>query len=85
VSLDALSAVVAEALQLAIVLALPALGAAFVVSLIGAVIQAATAVQDPALGFLPRVVAVAGVLAASGSLAFERLTSFTERLWQNLP
>lgn len=84
-SLDALSALVAEALQLSLVLALPALGAAFVVSLIGAVVQAATAVQDPALGFLPRLVAVAGVLAASASLALERLTSFTERLWQSLP
>lgn len=84
-SLEALGAVAGEALQLALLLALPALGAAFVVALIGGVVQAATAVQDPALSFLPRLLAVSAALLLTASLATERLVSFTERLWQSLP
>jgi flagellar biosynthetic protein FliQ len=84
-SLDALSAFVGEALALSLLLALPALGAAFVVALIGDVVQAATAVQDPALGFLPRLLAVSAALFVSGSLGVERLVGFTTRLWQSLP
>lgn len=84
-SLDALGLLVGEALQLALVLALPALGAAFVVALIGGVVQAATAVQDPSLSFLPRLLAVGVALMLSASLALERLVGFTEKLWQSLP
>lgn len=84
-SLDALGLAVGEALQLALLLALPALGAAFVVSLIGGVVQAATAVQEPSLSFLPRLLAVGAALVASAGLALERLVGFTERLWQSLP
>ena len=84
-SLEALGAVAGEALQLSLLLALPALGAAFVVALIGGVVQAATAVQDPALSFLPRLLAVSAALLLTASLATERLVSFTERLWQSLP
>jgi len=84
-SLEALGLSVGEALQLALVLALPALGAAFVVALIGGVVQAATAVQEPSLSFLPRWLAVGAALVVSGSLALERLVGFTARLWQHLP
>ena len=84
-TLGQLGLAVSEALQLALWLSLPALVAAFVVSLIGAVVQAATAVQDPSLGVLPRLLAVSAALAASASLATERLVGFTERLWQSLP
>lgn len=52
-----------EALLLAVAVSLPVVGAAAVIGLAVAVMQAATQVQDVTLAHLPRLVVVAVVLA----------------------
>jgi flagellar biosynthesis protein FliQ len=83
--LEQLGTVVVQALQLALWLSLPALGAAVIAGAISGALQAATQVQDAALGFVPRLLAVALALFLSAAFMGERLTAFTSALWRGLP
>lgn len=74
-----------EALHLALIVSAPALAASVVVGGAMAVAQAATQVQDAALGFVPRLLAVAAALAFGGAWMGARLVEFTTTLWQALP
>ena len=65
-----------EALLLALLLSAPALGAALVVGLVTGVAQAATQVQGPALGVVPRLAAVLGALVLFGPWIGSRLVRF---------
>ncbi len=85
VAAEQLIAFVMQALELALWLSLPALGASLLVSTISASLQAATQVQDPALSFVPRVVAVGLTLIASASWMGDRLVAFTSGVLRGLP
>ena len=76
---------VVEALQLVLWLAAPALVASVLAGLVTGVFQAATQVQDPALSFVPRLLAVAAALLVSGAFMQGRLVAFTTALWRELP
>ena len=76
---------VVEALQLALWLAAPALAASVLAGLVTGVLQAATQVQDPALSFVPRLLAVAAALLVSGAFMQGKLVAFTAALWRELP
>ncbi len=52
-----------EALLVALLASAPPLAAALLVGLVTGVLQAATQVQEPALGVVPRLAAVLGALA----------------------
>lgn len=80
-----LSRWIVEALQVALIVSAPALIASVVVGGAMAVAQAATQVQDPALGFVPRLVAVGATLALGGAWMGTRLVEFTTTLWHALP
>jgi flagellar biosynthetic protein FliQ len=54
----------------------PIVGALLVVGLIVGLMQAATQINDSALGFLPRLLATIGVTWAIGPWALERLATF---------
>jgi flagellar biosynthesis protein FliQ len=54
----------------------PVLGALLSVGLVVGVLQAATQVNDPAVGFLPRAAAGAAVVWLAGSWMAERLSGF---------
>ena len=59
-----------EALLLALVVSLPIVAAAALVGLIVAAFQAATQIQDPTIGYLPRLLAVVAALVFQrGNLA----------------
>jgi flagellar biosynthetic protein FliQ len=55
---------------------LPMLGALLVVGLVVGVLQAATQINDPAVGFLPRLVAGLLTAWAVGGWAVERLARY---------
>lgn len=76
---------VAEALQLALWLSLPALAAAVVAGLASGLMQAATQVQDPALSFVPRLLAVSAALIAGGTVMQAKLVAFAGALLRELP
>lgn len=70
-----------SALWLTIVLSLPAVGVAALVSLVMAVFQAATQVNDMTIAHLPRFIAVAMTLALSGAWMGTELTAFAQRIF----
>ena len=69
-----------EGLLLVLLLSAPPLLASMAVGLIVGVAQAATQIQDQALGFVPKLVVVLLVLAAMGPLLGAQLVRFTESL-----
>jgi flagellar biosynthetic protein FliQ len=80
----ALTALAVQALELALVLALPALLAALAAGALMGIVQAATAVQDPAIAFVPRLVAVGAALWATSAAISERLTQFASHVLAEL-
>jgi flagellar biosynthetic protein FliQ len=74
-----------QALLLAVVLSGPALLAAAVVGVLLGLFSAATQIQDSAVGFLPKFVAVALVLVGLGGWGAATLLRFTHELWRALP
>jgi flagellar biosynthetic protein FliQ len=74
-----------EGLLLVLLLSAPPLLASMAVGLIVGVAQAATQIQDQALGFVPKLVVVLLVLAAMGPLLGAQLVRFTESLLLAIP
>ena len=54
----------------------PILGALLVMGLVMGVLQAATQINDPAVGFLPRLVAGAAIVLLMGGWILERLAKY---------
>lgn len=75
----------AETLYLALLVSGPALIASLVVGLGVALLQAVTQVQDQTLAFVPKLVAVALVLAVLGGWMSGELVRFTSSLWLAIP
>jgi type III secretion HrpO family protein len=70
-----------NALLLTVLLSLPAVGVAALVSLIMALFQAATQVNDMTIAHLPRFVAVSVTLALSGAWMGAELLAFATRVF----
>ena len=76
---------VVQGLELGLWLALPALVASLLAGALSAGAQTLTGVADAALGFVPKLLAVAAVLFFTGAWMMERLSAFTLELWRTLP
>jgi flagellar biosynthesis protein FliQ len=63
----------------------PLLGAGLAAGLLVSVLQAVTQLQDPTLTFLPKLVAVAVVLALLGHFLLGQMVGYTTTLYTNLP
>lgn len=68
-----------QGLWLSVAVTLPVVGAAALVGLLVSVLQAATQIQDHTLGHLPRLLAVVGVLATTGSWIASQIAEFAVR------
>jgi type III secretion HrpO family protein len=67
-----------EAILVVLLVSAPPIGAALAVGLATGVLQAATQIQEPTLGVVPRVVAVFGALAVTSPWIAARILRFTE-------
>lgn len=76
---SALVALGREAVLLVLLVSAPPLVAALAVGLVTGVLQAATQVQDPAVGVVPRLAAVLAALGVAGPWVGARLTRFAAR------
>jgi len=63
----------------------PVLLVAMGVGLIISIIQATTSIQDQTLTFVPKILAILGVLAVLFGWMITRLTSFTIALFERIP
>ena len=80
-----LAQLAADALQLMLWLSAPALLASVLAGLFTGLLQVATQIQDPALSFVPRLLAVAGALFLAAAWMGEKLLTFTGALWLEIP
>jgi flagellar biosynthetic protein FliQ len=74
-----------EALLLTLVLSLPPIGLSMIVGLLISIFQAATQIQEQTLTFVPKMVAVFGLLAALGFWMVAQLVRFTGVLFSMFP
>jgi type III secretion HrpO family protein len=75
-ALAELTTLAESALVLSIVISLPVIGVAAIVGLVVAALQAVTQLQDSTIAHLPRLLAVAIVLAVTGPWMGSELASF---------
>jgi flagellar biosynthetic protein FliQ len=74
-----------QALELALRVGLPLLIAGLVVGLAVSVFQAVTQIQEQTLSFIPKILALAGVLIVLGPWMLNQLLSYTTDLWTSIP
>lgn len=80
-----LTRLTAETLYLALLVSAPVLAVSLVVGLLVGLLQAVTQVQEQTLSFVPKLVAVALVLAVGGGWMGGELVRFTDTLWRAIP
>jgi len=68
-----------------LMLAAPVLISALVVGLIVAIFQATTSIQEQTLTFVPKIMAILGVLALLGGWMFASLRDYTINLFMLIP
>lgn len=66
-------------------LSAPVLLSALVVGFVVSLLQSVTQMQDPALAFVPKLVAVAVCLVLFGSWMIATITGFTTELYERIP
>jgi flagellar biosynthesis protein FliQ len=74
-----------QALELALRVALPLLIVGLVVGLAVSIFQAVTQIQEQTLSFIPKILALAGVLIVVGPWMLNQLLSYTTELWSRIP
>ncbi|MBV8723861.1 MAG: flagellar biosynthetic protein FliQ [Candidatus Eremiobacteraeota bacterium] len=77
--MDALDALLHDALVTTAIVALPVLAAAALVGTVVAVVQAATQVQEQTLTLLPKVITVGAMVALLGRTAMHLLATLFDR------
>jgi len=68
-----------------LILSAPILIVALVVGLVVAIFQATTSIQEQTLTFVPKIMAILGVLALLGSWMFAQLREYTINLFSMIP
>ncbi len=74
-----------QALELTLRVALPLLLVGLVVGVAVSIFQAVTQIQEQTLSFIPKVLALAGVLIVAGPWMLNQLLSYTTDLWASIP
>lgn len=74
-----------EALKLALMLGAPLLLTALVVGLVVGLFQAATQINEMTLSFIPKLVAMAAMIVATGPWMLRLLVDYTRQLIENIP
>ena len=74
-----------RALEITILLAAPLLLAALIIGLLVGVFQAATQINEMTLSFIPKLLAMAAVLAITGPWMLRTLVEYTRGLIESIP
>jgi flagellar biosynthetic protein FliQ len=73
-----------QAVQVALMVALPMLSVSLLVGLLVSLFQVATSLQDVTLTFVPKIVAVGVTLVLAAHWIFRVLLGFTQQLFQDI-
>ncbi len=74
-----------SAIELVLSITLPILLVGLTIGVIVSIIQAATQVQEQTLTFVPKLIAIFGMLLLTFPLILDKIISFTTNLFLNLP
>jgi flagellar biosynthetic protein FliQ len=74
-----------QALEMTLMLAAPLLLTALGVGLIVGIFQAATSINEMTLSFIPKLLAMAAMLALAGPWMLRTLVEYTRNLIENIP
>ena len=74
-----------QAIEVALLVSAPLLGAALVTGLVVSIFQAATQINEMTLSFIPKLLALVVTLLATGPWMLQLLTSYTRTLFHNIP
>ena len=74
-----------QALEMTLLLAAPLLLTALAVGLIVGIFQAATSINEMTLSFIPKLLAMAAVLALTGPWMLRQLAEYSRGLIQSIP
>ena len=77
--------VIRQAVETAVVIALPMLMAGLVMGVLVSIFQTLTSIQDNVLAFIPRSAAIFIVFALTFPWMLRLMTGFTVRLFERLP
>jgi len=83
-STDLPSALLREGFAVLAMVGSPFMGALLVVGLVVGLLQAVTQINDPAIGFLPRLVTIVLVAWFAGGWAVERMAQFVAAALQRM-
>jgi flagellar biosynthetic protein FliQ len=72
-------------LHLALKVAAPLLVAGLVVGLVVSVFQAVTQIQEQTLSFIPKILAIFGILVVLGPWMLNQLVAYATELWTSIP
>ena len=84
-SQDTVVSICVSAMELAMKIALPLLLVGLAVGLLISIFQAVTQIQEQTLTFIPKIIAVAGVLVVMGPWMLGQLLGYTGHLWEQIP
>ena len=76
---------IGRGLQMALLLGAPPLLGVLVVGVVIGIVQAATQLNEPTIGFVAKAVALTATLALTGHFLLGRLVAFTTDLFQRIP
>lgn len=82
---DTAIALMADMLWASMLIAGPILAVTLVVGLLISVFQVITQIQEMTLTFVPKIIAVVGVLFVFGSWMLSSLIEFASELYRNIP
>jgi flagellar biosynthetic protein FliQ len=82
---DTVVSVAVSAMELALKVGAPIMLVGLVIGLAVSVFQAVTQIQEQTLAFIPKILALAGVLIVGGPWMLNQLLSYTTDLWSRIP
>ena len=82
---DVVISIVTHAMEVGLKVSLPVLLVGLVVGLVISVFQAVTQIQEQTLSFIPKVLALAGVLVVGGPWMLNQILAYTQDLWLSIP
>ena len=84
-NIDNVTTIINDAIQTIIIVSMPSVGLGLLVGVIIAIIQAVTQVQEQTLTFVPKMVAVFLILAATFPWMAGSIIEMTNALWTQIP
>jgi len=82
---DFVVTVIYNGVTLVLLLSMPAVGVGLLVGFLISLFQAVTQIQEQTLTFVPKVIAVLGMIALTSPWIIALAVDFTVTLWANIP